>query len=103
MKEITTYLNFNGNCREAMTFYAKCLGAELQLMPFSEVPGDFPKEAKDLIMHARISKGRTLLMASDCPPGKPLQRATTLRSRSTARARPRSRPCLPHSVKAARS
>ena len=36
MKEIITYLNFDGNCREAMKFYEQCLGGELQLMPFSE-------------------------------------------------------------------
>ena len=34
MKEINAYLIFNGNCREAMTFYQKCLGAELQLITF---------------------------------------------------------------------
>ena len=38
MKEFQTYLNFNGNCRQAMEFYAKCLGADLQVMPFSEGP-----------------------------------------------------------------
>ena len=48
MKEIITYLNFDGNTREAMTFYKGCLGGELQLMPFSEVPGDFPKECDAL-------------------------------------------------------
>ena len=32
MKFLTTYLTFDGNCREAMSFYAKCLGAEIQLM-----------------------------------------------------------------------
>jgi PhnB protein len=72
MTEIVTYLNFDGNAREAMTFYAKCLGAELQLMPFSEMPGNHPPEAKDRIMHARISKGTngsTALMASDTMPG----------------------------------
>jgi PhnB protein len=73
MKEIVTYLNFDGNCREAMEFYKKCLGAELYLMPFSEAPGDFPKEAKDRIMHARLTKGSTLLMASDTMPGMPFQ------------------------------
>src|SRR4051794_25950677 len=74
MKEVTTYLNFDGNCRQAMTFYKECLGAELYLMPFSEVPGDFPPEAKNLIMHASLSKGKTLLMASDALPGMPFQR-----------------------------
>jgi PhnB protein len=73
MKEIVTYLMFDGNCREAMTFYEKCLGAELYLVPFSEAPGDFPKEAKDRIMHARLKKGDAVLMASDTIPGKPIQ------------------------------
>jgi PhnB protein len=72
MKEIVTYLNFDGNCREAMTFYAKCLGAELTLSAFSEMPGNPPPpEAKDRIMHARVVKGKTLLMASDTMPGSP--------------------------------
>ncbi len=63
-------MNFNGNCREAMKFYQRCLGGELSIMPFSEAPGDFPKEAKDRVMHARVTKdGTTLLMASDTMPG----------------------------------
>jgi PhnB protein len=74
MKEINAYLIFNGNCREAMTFYQKCLGAELQMMPFSDMPGDkVPPEAKDRLMHARLTKGATVLMASDNMPGMPFQ------------------------------
>ncbi len=74
MKEVVTYLNFDGNCREAMQFYAKCLGAELQMNPFSEVPGNPAPEAKDRIMHARLTKGTSaLLMASDIQPGMPFQ------------------------------
>lgn len=70
MKELTTYLNFDGNCRQAMTFYARCLGVDLEIMPFSQAPGDFPKEARDRVMHARLPKGpRPLLMASDTMPG----------------------------------
>ncbi len=74
MKEFNTYLNFDKNCRQAMEFYAKCLGADLQIMPFSEGPKDMPKEMKDsdLVLHARLSKGPLVLMASDCPPGMPL-------------------------------
>lgn len=76
MKEIVTYLNFDGNCREAMQFYAHCLGAELMLSPFSDAPGT-PPEAKDRIMHARLSKGPSaLLMASDIQPGMPFQPGT---------------------------
>ena len=66
MKGINAYLIFNGNCREAMTFYQKCLGADLQLIPFSESPGgNIPKEAQDRVMHARLAKGPTVIMASD--------------------------------------
>ena len=76
MKEITTYLTFDGNCRQAMSFYEKCLGAELYMMTFSEAPCDLPpagKEAKDRIMHARLSKGQAALMASDTLPGMPFE------------------------------
>ena len=75
MKETNTYLNFDGNCRQAMEFYKKCLGAELYIMSFSEAPCDFPKDAKkDGIMHACLTKGSSaLLMASDVMPGMSLQ------------------------------
>jgi PhnB protein len=78
MKEVVTYLNFDGNCREAMTFYAKCLGGDLTLTPFSEMPGNHPPEAKDRIMHARVSRkgaGLAVLMASDRMPGMPFQQS----------------------------
>ena len=56
-----------------MTFYKQCLGGELHIMPFSQAP-DTPKEAKDLVIHARLSPGNGVtLMASDTMPGKPLQ------------------------------
>jgi len=77
MKEINAYLIFNGNCREAMTFYQKCLGADLQLLPFSDAPGgNIPPEAKDRVMHARLSKGPTVIMASDDMPGMPFQQGS---------------------------
>jgi PhnB protein len=73
MKAMNSYLTFDGNCREAMKFYEKCLGGELNLMSFADAPGDSPKEAKDRIMHARLAKGAVILMASDTMPGMPLQ------------------------------
>ena len=77
MKEMNTYLIFNGNCREAMKFYEKCLGGELQLMSFEDIPpGGGPpisQEAKDRVMHARLAKGQLVLMASDNMPGMPFQ------------------------------
>lgn len=73
MKEVVTYLKFDGNCREAMSFYGKCLGAKLDLMPFSQAPGECPGGAKDRIMHSKLTKGAVILMASDTMPGMPFQ------------------------------
>ncbi|MCZ2080339.1 MAG: VOC family protein [Bryobacterales bacterium] len=74
MKDINTYLMFDGNCLTAMTFYQECFGAELFKMTYGEMPGEIPKEmqaAQDRIMHASLTKGKLLLMASDTPPGQP--------------------------------
>src|SRR5262245_36810587 len=69
MKELITYLNFDGNCRDAMKFYEHCLGGDLQMMPFSEAQVEYPPEAKNRIMHARLKAGPSELMASDTMPG----------------------------------
>lgn len=34
--DLHAYLTFNGNCREAMTFYQDCLGGELCFQPLEE-------------------------------------------------------------------
>jgi len=74
MTEIHAYLTFDGNCGEAMKFYAKCLKADLQMMPFAEMPGGkFPPGSKDRIMHARLQKGDAILMASDTMPDHPFK------------------------------
>ena len=73
MKEMVTYLNFDGNCRDAMKFYERSLGGELHIMPFSEAQFDYPKEAKDRIIHARLAKGSAVLMASDTMPDMPFK------------------------------
>lgn len=64
MKTIDAYLFFDGNCRQAMEFYADCLGAELHAMKYSDAPNS-PQGDGDKIMHAAITKGTTNLMASD--------------------------------------
>ena len=73
MKTIESYLFFDGNCRQALEFYASCLGANLHLLTYGEGPGNCPEVSKDRIMHARLEKGTTVLMASDTAPGIPLQ------------------------------
>jgi PhnB protein len=75
MKAINVYLTFDGNCREAMEFYKKCFGGELYMMRFSEAPADLklPKESKDRIIHAKLTAGSAVLMASDTMPGMEFQ------------------------------
>ena len=67
MTYIAPYLTFNGDCREAMSFYKDCLGAELSLMTVGDSPGGdkVPADAKNKIIHAALTKEGLVLMASD--------------------------------------
>lgn len=69
MKHITTYLHFNGTCRQAMQFYQRCLGGDLTLNTYPDATGT-PATAPDApIMHAQLSHGGTpQIMASDSTP-----------------------------------
>jgi PhnB protein len=62
------YLFFGGNCRDAFTRYKEIFGGELSLMTMGDVPGEAPPADKaDLIIHASLTIGDDLLMASDDP------------------------------------
>jgi PhnB protein len=67
LSKITPYLTFNGNCREAMTFYKKCLGGELVFQTIGESPlsEKMPKKMRDCILHCTLINGTSLLMGSD--------------------------------------
>jgi PhnB protein len=70
--QINPYLTFNGNCEAAFTFYAKCLGGKIDaMMPHEGTPAEahVPSEWRKKIMHARMTVGDKVLMASDAPPG----------------------------------
>lgn len=64
------YLNFAGNAREAMEFYAGLFGAELTLMTFAEGPPEFcPADGAHLVMHSQLVVGPgVVLMGCDVPP-----------------------------------
>ncbi|UHA72633.1 VOC family protein [Paenibacillus sp. 481] len=73
---LNVYLNFKGNCREAVEFYAQVFGAEQpQFMTFGDSPPspDFtlPEEAKNLIMHTFIHISGRKVMFSDVFPNMP--------------------------------
>ena len=74
MAQINAYLHFNGNCREAMTFYQECLGGELTMQTVAETPtaSQMPPEAQQQIMHANLTRGGLTLMASDMMREAPL-------------------------------
>ena len=63
------YLFFGGNCREAFTRYQEIFGGDLQIMTMADAPGDqpVPPGQADVVMHAALTFGDNLLMASDDP------------------------------------
>ncbi len=65
--QMNPYLTFNGNCREAMHFYKGILGGELNFQTIGESPMamKMPAPMKDFILHAQLSKGALVMMASD--------------------------------------
>lgn len=67
MSTLVPYLNFEGNCNEAMNFYKECLGGELAIQTVAESPmaSQMPPEMKDFVLHARLEKGNIIIMASD--------------------------------------
>jgi PhnB protein len=67
--QVQPYLFFEGRCEEALEFYRKTLGAEIEMMmryqesPEPAKPGiDIPPEK---VMHACFRVGDTAIMASD--------------------------------------
>jgi uncharacterized glyoxalase superfamily protein PhnB len=65
--QINAYLTFNGNCKEAMSFYKECLGGELTIQTVGESPiaGQCPEAIQGQVMHASLMNNNLLLMASD--------------------------------------
>ncbi|MNW38951.1 hypothetical protein D3C74_160310 [compost metagenome] len=73
---VEVYLNFSGNCREAVEYYADVFETERpKFMTFGESPQNpeypLPEEAKDLIMHTRLVISGSTVMFSDTFPGMP--------------------------------
>jgi PhnB protein len=68
---IQPYLFFHGNCEEAVEFYRKALGAEVEMMmrynesPEPSPPGMVPPGSENKIMHTSFRIGETTVMASD--------------------------------------
>src|ERR1700704_1615138 len=80
MTQINSYLTFNGNCREAMTFYKECLGGELVLQTIGESPmaEKMPLQMKKSILHSTLTRGNLVLMGSDIVSEKGLVKGNTV-------------------------
>lgn len=68
----SSYLLFDGNCREAFEWYAEVLGGTIIMMltgTESPVAEEIPAEFADKIMHVSLQVRNWMLMGSDCPPG----------------------------------
>jgi PhnB protein len=71
------YLGFNGNCAEAMRFYASVLDGKLEvLMSGADAPpaAQVPKDFADRILHARVAlKEGGYLYGGDAPVRLPFE------------------------------
>lgn len=68
MPQPIPYLSFNGNCAEAMSFYAQALQGTLeQVLRAGESPiAEHFKDTPDVVLHARLAlPGGGILMAGD--------------------------------------
>jgi PhnB protein len=63
---LNPYLNFNGNAREAMEFYATVFGGSVTFTTFADFAADSPD--RDRIMHAMLETDSGLvIMGCDVP------------------------------------
>ena len=70
---LNTFLNFGGNCEEALRFYEQHLGGRItMLMRRSEQPDQPVKWPgwENSVQYALMDLGETQLMASDVPPDR---------------------------------
>jgi PhnB protein len=68
---IEPYLFFEGRCEEAIEFYCRALGAEVNMLmrfkdsPEPPQPGFVPPGCENKVMHTSLLIGQNMVMASD--------------------------------------
>ncbi|MGC4395304.1 VOC family protein [Hydrogenophaga sp. T2] len=74
--QLSPYLSYDGNCADAMRFYAELFGAKLEaLITFGQMPQEMPcpPGGEHRVMHAHLVHPGFSLMAGDTPPGMAYQ------------------------------
>lgn len=78
MKQLNAYINFDGNCREALNFYQGLFGGELTFMTVGETPmAGETAESNDKIMHGHLKNAAGAIMGSDMVGPQGFHRGTT--------------------------
>ena len=74
---LDVYINYRGTCEQAFRFYEEHLGGRITgIVYHGEQPNPaVPNEWKDMVLHARIEIGTTLVMGADIPHGEPMRSA----------------------------
>jgi PhnB protein len=70
--KLNSYINFNGNAKEAIEFYKSVFGGEVYLDTFEKFADSMPVDPadKDKVMHAYLKGDNSIeLMVSDTPTG----------------------------------
>ena len=79
MTKLNTYINFRGQCEEALRYYEQHLGAKLMfMMKWNQMPGaekNTPPGMADKVLHTRFGLGDTHVMAADVPNAEPMRSA----------------------------
>lgn len=80
---VSPYLFFNGDCRQAVEFYADVFGTERpEIMRFGDAPAEPgmepPEEMRDLIMYASLTIHGTTVMLSDAMPNSPVEKGKNI-------------------------
>ena len=73
--QVQPYLSFDGRCEEALEFYKKAIGAQVEvMMRFKDAPADAgmsqegcvgPMPPADKVMHSSVRIGDSVVMATD--------------------------------------
>lgn len=80
---VCPYIVFNGNCREAVEFYAKVFDTKApEIMTYGEAPAEegfaIPEDLKESVIHASLIIEGTMVMFGDMMPGMPFNQGNNI-------------------------